>query len=94
MKRIRARVEIAWHAAVDFEVEDDLDDEEIQCIAIAAVNRGEWEDDRAEVVSIEIMDEPPASGDLIQEGPGANSRSSSWCIRQPAPWRRCLCRLA
>jgi hypothetical protein len=73
MKRIRARVEIAWRAAVDFEVEDDLDDEEIQCIAIAAVNRGEWEDDRAEVVSIEIMDEPPASGDLIQERPGANS---------------------
>jgi hypothetical protein len=72
MKRIRAQVEIARRA----EVEDDLDDEEIQRIAIDVANLGEWEDDRAEVVSIEITDEPPTSRDLIQERPGANPQSS------------------
>ena len=76
MKRIRTQVEIARRAAVDFDVEDGLDDEEIQRIVIEAAKLGEWEDDRPKVVSIEIMDEPPASRDLIQERPGANPRSS------------------
>jgi hypothetical protein len=55
MKRIRTQVEIARRAAVDFDVEDGLDDEEIQRIVIEAAKLGEWEDDRPKVVSIEIM---------------------------------------
>ena len=58
MKRIRAEVEITRRTYVAFEVDDDLDDEEIKRIAIEEAELGEWEDDPAEVVSFEILEEP------------------------------------
>jgi hypothetical protein len=45
MKRIRAEVEITRRTYVAFEVNDDLDDEEIKGIAIEEAELGEWEDD-------------------------------------------------
>jgi len=42
---------------VEFEVEGDLGDEEIQRIAIEEAERGEWEEDLHKVVSMEIMGE-------------------------------------
>jgi hypothetical protein len=44
MKRIRAEVEITRRISVEFEVDDELDDEEIQRLAIEASELGEWED--------------------------------------------------
>ena len=45
MKRIRAEVEITRRTYIAFEVDDDLDDEEIKRIAIEEAELGEWEDD-------------------------------------------------
>jgi len=45
MKRIRAEVEITRRTSVAFEVDGDLDDEEVKRIAIEEAELGEWEDD-------------------------------------------------
>ena len=45
MKRIRAEVEMTRRTSVAFEVDDDLDDEEIKRIAMEEAELGEWEDD-------------------------------------------------
>jgi hypothetical protein len=58
MKRIRTEVEMTRRTAVAFEVDDDLDDEEIKCIALEEAERGAWEDDPPEVVSFEMLEEP------------------------------------
>ena len=58
MKRIRAHVEITRRTYVEFEVEDDLDDEEIKSLAIEEAELAEWEDDPPEVVSFEVLEEP------------------------------------
>jgi hypothetical protein len=58
MKRIRAEVEITRRTYVAFEVDDDLDDEEIKRIAIEEAELGEWEDDPPEAVSFEMLEEP------------------------------------
>jgi hypothetical protein len=58
MKRIRAEVEITRHTSIEFDVDDDLDDEEIKSIAIEEAELAEWEDDPPEVVSFEILEEP------------------------------------
>jgi len=58
MKRIRAQVEITRRTYVAFEVDDDLDDEEIKALAIEEAELAEWEDDPPEVVSFEVLEEP------------------------------------
>ena len=58
MKRIRAQVEITRRTYVAFEVDDDLDDEEIKDMAIEEAELAEWEDDPPEVVSFEVLEEP------------------------------------
>jgi hypothetical protein len=58
MKRIRAQVEITRRTSVAFEVDDDLDDEEIKNLAIEEAELAEWEDDLPEVVSFEILEGP------------------------------------
>jgi acid stress-induced BolA-like protein IbaG/YrbA len=58
MKRIRAQVEITRRTYVAFEVDDNLDDEEIKALAIEEAERAEWEDDPPEVVSFEVLEEP------------------------------------
>jgi hypothetical protein len=58
MKRIRAQVEITRRTSVAFEVDDDLDDEEIKALAIEEAELAEWEDDPPEVVSFEILEDP------------------------------------
>ena len=58
MKRIRAHVEITRRTYVAFEVDDDLDDEEIKVLAIEEAELAEWEDDPPEVVSFEVLEEP------------------------------------
>jgi hypothetical protein len=58
MKRIRAQVEITRRTFVEFEVDDDLDDEEIKHMAIEEAELAEWEDDLPEVVSFEVLEEP------------------------------------
>jgi hypothetical protein len=45
MKRIRAEVEMTRRTYVEFEVEDDLDDAEIESMAIEEAELAEWEDD-------------------------------------------------
>jgi hypothetical protein len=57
MKRIRAQVEITRRTYVNFEVDDDLDDEDIRTIAIEEAELAEWEDDPPEVVSFEVLEE-------------------------------------
>ena len=57
MKRIRATVEITRRTSVEFEVDDDLDDEGIKALAIEEAELAEWEDEPAEIVSIEILDD-------------------------------------
>jgi hypothetical protein len=58
MKRIRAQVEITRRTYVAFEVDDDLDDEEIKDMAIEEAELAEWEDTPPEVVSFEVLEEP------------------------------------
>jgi hypothetical protein len=58
MKRIRAQVEITRRTYVAFEVDDDLDDEEIKDMAIEEAELAEWEDDPPEVGSFEVLEEP------------------------------------
>jgi hypothetical protein len=58
MKRIRAEVEITRRTSTEFQVEDELDDEEIKRMAIEESELGEWEDDLPEVVSYETVEEP------------------------------------
>jgi hypothetical protein len=58
MKRIGAQVEITRRTSIEFEVEDDLDDEEIKALAIEEAELAEWEDDPPEVVSFEILEDP------------------------------------
>jgi hypothetical protein len=58
MKRIRAQVEITRRTYVAFEVDDDLDDEEMKALAIEEAELAEWEDDPPEVVSFEILEDP------------------------------------
>jgi hypothetical protein len=58
MKRIRAQIEITRRTAVEFEVDDELDDEEIKRMAIEEAELAEWEDDLPEVVSFEVLEEP------------------------------------
>jgi hypothetical protein len=58
MKRIRAEVEITRRTSIEFQVEDELDDEEIKRMAIEESELGEWEDDLPEVVSYETVEEP------------------------------------
>jgi len=58
MKRIRAQIEITRRTYVNFEVDDDLDDEDIRTIAIEEAELAEWEDDPPEVVSFEILEDP------------------------------------
>jgi hypothetical protein len=58
MKRIRAQVEITRRTSVAFEVDDDLDDEDIKALAIEEAELAEWEDDLPEVVSCEILEDP------------------------------------
>jgi hypothetical protein len=56
MKRIRAQVEITRRTYVNFEVEDDVDDEEIRDMAIAEAELADW-DDPPEVVSFEVLED-------------------------------------
>jgi hypothetical protein len=58
MKRIRAQGEITRRTSIGFEVDDDLDDEEIKALAIEEAELAEWEDDLPEVVSFEVLEEP------------------------------------
>jgi hypothetical protein len=57
MKRIRAQVETTRRTYVEFEVDDDLDDQEIKDMAIEEAELAEWEDDPPEVVSFEVLEE-------------------------------------
>jgi hypothetical protein len=56
MKRVRAAVEITRRTAVEFEVDDDADPEDIKETALEEAELAEWDDDPPEVVSIEIID--------------------------------------
>lgn len=58
MKRIRAEVEMTRRTSVAFEVEDEIDDEEIKRLAIEESELGEWADDLPEVVSYEVGEKP------------------------------------
>ncbi len=60
MKRVRVAVEVTRRTYVAFEVEDDVDDEEIKETALEEAELAEWEDDPPEIVSIEILDDPDA----------------------------------
>lgn len=55
MKRVRAEVEITRRTSVEFEVDDDVDTEEIKETALEEAELAEWDDDPPEVVSIEII---------------------------------------
>ena len=57
MKRIRAQVEITRRTYVNFDVEDDVDDQEIRDMAIAEAELADWDDDPPEVVSFEIVED-------------------------------------
>jgi hypothetical protein len=57
MKRIRAQVEITRRTSVEFEIDDDFDDEEIKDMAIHEAELAEWDEDPAEVVSFEILED-------------------------------------
>jgi hypothetical protein len=57
MKRIRAQVEITRRTYVNFEVEDDVDDEEIRSMAIAEAELADWDDEPPEVVSFEVLED-------------------------------------
>jgi hypothetical protein len=71
---------------VEFEVEDDLDDEEIQRLAIEEAERGEWEEDLPEVVSMEIMDKPSSKYSIpsVPRSTLRTIRSPKW----PSGYRR------
>jgi hypothetical protein len=56
MKRVRAQVEITRRTYVEFEVDDDADTEDIKETALEEAELAEWDDDPAEVVSIEIIE--------------------------------------
>jgi hypothetical protein len=56
MKRVRAAVEITRRTAVEFEVDDDADTEDIKATALEEAELAEWDDDPPEVVSIAIID--------------------------------------
>jgi hypothetical protein len=58
MKRIRAHLEITRRTSVEFEVEDDTDTEDIKAMALDEAELAEWEDEPAEIVSMEILDDP------------------------------------
>jgi hypothetical protein len=57
MKRIRAQVEITRRTYVTFEVEDDVDDEEIRTMALEEAELADWDDDPPEVVSFEVLED-------------------------------------
>jgi hypothetical protein len=57
MKRIRAQVEITRRTYVNFEVEDDVDDEEIRTMALEEAELADWDDDPPEVVSFEVLED-------------------------------------
>jgi hypothetical protein len=57
MKRIRAQVEITRRTYVTFEVEDDMDDEEIRTMALEEAELADWDDDPPEVVSFEVLED-------------------------------------
>jgi hypothetical protein len=69
MKRIRAHVDITRRTSVEFDVDDDLDEEEIKHLAIEEAELAEWEDDLPEVVSFEVLEEPwpPKKATLLAE---------------------------
>lgn len=56
MTRVRAEVEITRRTSVEFEVDDDVDTEEIKETALEEAELAEWDDDPPDVVSIEILD--------------------------------------
>jgi hypothetical protein len=58
MKRIRAEVEITRRTSTEFQVEDELDDEEIKRMAIEEAELAECQDDSPEGVSFEVLEEP------------------------------------
>lgn len=58
MKRVRAQVELTRRTYVTFEVNDDVDDQEIRDMAIAEAELADWDDDPAEVVSFETLENP------------------------------------
>jgi hypothetical protein len=58
MKRIRAHLEITRRTSVEFEGEDDTDTEDIKAMALDEAELAEWEDEPAEIVSMEILDDP------------------------------------
>jgi hypothetical protein len=57
MKRIRAQVEITQRTYVNFEVEDDVEDEEIRSMALEEAELADWDDDPPEVVSFEVLED-------------------------------------
>lgn len=56
MTRVRAEVEITRRTSVEFEVDDDVDTEDIKATALEEAELAEWDDDPPDVVSIEILD--------------------------------------
>jgi hypothetical protein len=59
MKRCRVAIEQTKRTSVEFEVDDEADDEEIKETALEEAELAEWDEDPAEVVSIEIVDQSP-----------------------------------
>jgi hypothetical protein len=59
MKRCRVEIEQTKRTYVEFEVDDEADDEEIKETALEEAELAEWDEDPAEVVSIEIVDQSP-----------------------------------
>jgi hypothetical protein len=59
MKRCRVEVEQTKRTSVEFEVADEADEEDIKATALEEAELAEWDEDPAEVVSIEIVDHSP-----------------------------------
>ena len=56
MKRVRVEVEVTRRTFIEFDVDDDADHEEIKETALEEAELAEWDEDPAEVVSIEIIE--------------------------------------
>jgi hypothetical protein len=59
MKRCRVEIEQTKRTSVEFEVDDEADEEAIKATALEEAELAEWDEDPAEVVSIEIVGQSP-----------------------------------
>jgi hypothetical protein len=57
MKRVRVEVEATRRTHLEFEVDDEVDHDDIRETALEEAELAEWEEEPPEVVSIEILEQ-------------------------------------